>query len=115
MNLNELIVDSLKVITEGKSEKQQTSGKFTDKKTEGIEDINVKKEDDKSHKGGLEEKLDKKNTNPQGEGGEEAIPDVQKNPKVKAAVVAGIAHGGIGATIHKNEHVKYTPPAPATK
>jgi hypothetical protein len=119
MNLNELIMESIKTtITEGKG-KQQTSVQFGGSAEPGIKDENVEAKDKASVEGGLKSDIAKENKTPQGEGGKEAIPVAQKNPKLAAAVTAGIMgvnKKGIGAKDNKSPNVPaFAPPAPATK
>lgn len=110
MNLNELIMESIKTtITEGK-QKQQTGVQFGGSAEPGIKDVNVEAKDKASVEGGLSGDIDKKNKNPQGEGGKDVV---KQHPKLAAAVTAGVINAG--AKIHKNPNVKFTPPAPATK
>jgi len=111
MNLNELIMESIKTtITEGKKEKQDTSIRFGGSDGPGIKDTNVEGKNKSSVEDGLSGDIDKKNKNPQGEGGEDVI---KQHPKLAAAVTAGVIN--VGAKINKNPNVKFTPPAPATK
>ena len=119
MNLNELIMESIKTtITEGK-QKQQTSVQFGGSAEASIKDENVEAKDKTAAEGGLKSDIAKENKNPQGEGGKDAIPAAQKNPKLAAAVTAGIMGAnkkGVGAKDNKTPNVPaFTPPAPATK
>ena len=111
MNLNELIMESIKtVITEGKGkEKQQTAVQFGGPKEPSIKDENVEAKNKAAVEGGLTADLDKKNKNPQGEGGKEIV---KSQPRLAAAVTAGVL--GTGKK-HSNPNIKFTPPAPATK
>jgi len=109
-------MESIKTtITEGKKEKQQTGVQFGGSAEPGIKDVNVDAKDKASAEGGLKSDIDKKNKNPQGEGGEDAIPAVQKHPKLAAAVTAGIMGAnkkGVGAKDNKSPNVPaFTPPA----
>ena len=115
MDLNELIMESLNnTIMEGKKAKQQTAVQFGGSKDPGLKDVNVASKNQAAVEDGLKGDINKKNKNPQGEGGKEALAAVQKNPKLSAAVVAGVAKAGIGAKMKPNPNVKFTPPAPAT-
>jgi len=121
MELNKLIMESIQsVITEGKKEKkQETSVKFGGSEGAGIKDQNVESKNQADLEGGLKDDIAKENKNPQGEGGKEAIPAAQKNPKLTQAVVAGMIGAnkkGVGAKDHKSPNVPaYKPPAPAIK
>lgn len=113
MNLNELIMESIKTtITEGKKEKQQTGVQFGGSAEPGIKDVNVEAKDKAAAEGGLSGELDKKNKNPQGEGGKDVV---KQHPKLAAAVTAGIMGAnkkGIGAKDNKSPNVPaFTPPA----
>jgi len=110
MNLNELITESIKTtITESK-QKQQTAAQFSGSAESDIKDVNVEAKNKISVEDGLSGDIDKKNKNPQGEGGNGIV---KQHPKLAAAVTAGVINAG--AKIHKNPNVKFTPPAPATK
>jgi hypothetical protein len=113
MNINELITESIKnVITESKGKKDQTSVQFNGPTESSIKDKNVEGKAQTAVDGALAGDIAKENKNPQGEGGKEIL---KSKPKLAAAVTAGVAHGGIGAKIHPNKNIKFTPPAPATK
>jgi hypothetical protein len=119
MELNKLITESIQmVIAENKKEKQKTSVEFGGNESAGIKDQNVENKNQADLEGGLKSDIDKENKNPQGEGGKDAIPAAQKNPKLTTAVVAGMIGAnkkGLGAKNHINKNIKFTPPAPATK
>ena len=111
MDLNDIIKKSLRIPL--MEETQETSVKFGGSTNPGIEDKNVESKNQSSTEDGLKGDIDKKNKNPQGEGGKDAISPIELNPKLQMAVVAGIANAGIGAKIGSSDAPKFTPPAPA--
>lgn len=107
MELNKLIMESIKtVITEDKKKKQQTSVQFNGSTKTSIKDQNVEDKDKAAVDSGLMGDIAKENKNPQGEGGEDVV---KQNPKLAAAVTAGIIN--VGAKIVPNKDVKFVPPA----
>ena len=106
MELNELIMESINMaITESKG-KQQTGVQFGGSAEPGIKDVNVEAKDKAAAEAGLKSDIAKENKNPQGEGGKDAIPAAQKNPKLAAAVTAGIMGAnkkGMLAKDHKGQ------------
>ena len=111
MELNKLIMESIKnVIVESKEKKQKTSVQYGGPNETSIKDQNVEGKNKASIDVGLERDIAKENKNPQGEGGKNVV---KQNPKLAAAVTAGIVN--VGAKIVPNKDVKFTPPASATK
>lgn len=125
MELNELILESISIISEGKHKEghmkeknvQPTNVQFTDEKKKNIEDMNVKPKDKASHKAGIEGSIPKENENPQGEGGDEAVPTIQSHPKLAEAIAAGITGAkkiGIEGKFNTNSNIKFKQPEPAS-
>lgn len=113
MNLNELIMESIKGSISG--EKNSTSVKYGGETKSSLKDSNVENKNQSALEAGLKGKLSKDHTNPQGEGGKDLI---ARNPDLAAIVAAAVAaaqRAGQGAHVTPNPNVKFTPPAPATK
>jgi len=115
MELNEVIMESIKSKMHGhKKEKQKTGVEFGGDKGASIKDHNVEPKAQSDLETGLKNDISKEHENPQGEAKTGLTPE-QKNTNLVKAVTAGVAHGGVGAKIKANPHIKFTPPAPATK
>lgn len=114
MQLNELITEGMKTIIEGKNkEKQQTSVHYGGDKATSMKDSHVSSKAQSDLEGGLKGDIDKKNKNPQGEGGKDAIQAIQKHPNLGPALVAGIFNAK--AKKGKSSIGNFKAPAPATK
>ena len=113
MNLNELIMESIKPNFSGK--KNPTSVQFGGEKKASLADANVDSKNQAALEAGLKGKLSKDNTNPQGEGGKDLL---ARNPDLAAIVAAAIAavqKAGQGAKAGSSAAPSFTPPGPATK
>jgi len=114
MNLNELIIESIKTtITDGK-QKQQTAGQFGGPADPNIEDVNVEVKNKTSVEDAISGDIDKKNKNPQNKGRNSII---DQYPNLATAITAGVTAGviNVGAKIYKNPNVKFMSSVPATK
>lgn len=113
MNLNELIMESIK--PNFSSKKNPTSVQFGRDKKASLADANVDSKNQAALEAGLKGKLSKDNTNPQGEGGKDLL---ARNPDLAAIVAAAIAavqKAGQGAKAGSSAAPSFTPPGPATK
>lgn len=110
MNLNEVILESMKyTITEGK-EKQKTSVEFGGDKGASMKDQNVEGKAQSATEDALKgDGASKEHKNPQGEAKSGLTPEQMSTNLVKA-VTAGVL--GVGKK-NVNPNVKFTPPAPA--
>ena len=114
MNLNELILESIK--TSISTKKDQTSVQYGGDKKASIKDATVDSKNQSSLEAGLKGKLSKDNTNPQGEGGKDLIARNPDLAAIVAAAVAAVQKAGQGSVQNTNPSVpKFTPPEPATK
>lgn len=115
MNLNDVIMNSIKnVITEGK-EKQQTSIQFGPDKGSSVKDENVTPKNQAGVEAGLKsDGASEDHANPQGEAKSGLTPE-QMSTNLVRAVTAGIgaACGGIGSKKETAATVDFHPPAPA--
>ena len=111
MNLNEIIMESIKGTISGK--KNPTSVQFGGSTEPGIKDQNMNSKNQADLEAGLKsDGAAKENKNPQGEA-KSGLTPAQMATKLGPAVIAGIACAG--AKKGSSAAPKFTPPAPATK
>jgi hypothetical protein len=115
MELNTLIMESIKnVITEGR-EKQKTSVEFGGDKGSSMKDENVEGKAQSATEEALKsDGASKEHKNPQGEA-KTGLTPAQMGTNLQKAVTAGVAHAGIGAKKGASAAPSFTLPAPATK
>lgn len=112
MEINKIIMESIEDILN--EEKQQTGIETGTSQGPSIKDVNIDPKNKTSIDKGLSEDLSEENKNQQDKVNNDALEDIQKDPKLLATVVAGIAKAGIGAKVKPNPDVKFALSEPAS-